>query len=666
MLSANITFANNIVATLLISLAPNNLYVGSICHPKMIHSEFLFSWQQNFVWVLALTSGLILASRREVVLATEILDKLVEQESDGVTIPRQKLPSKLLPRLTLTQLPNPIPPRKIELPELPLQDSQPEPEIPIELKPPPTPLTPDNPQIPRTITVQKFKLVGNTAFSDEELEKTVEKFTNRPISLAELLQVEEEISNKYTAGCQKEPKQQQEDTEQQKTPQKPCYLNSGAFIPANQIFDQDGAVVEVKVVEGSIEQINITGLKKLHQNYVRGRLQRGISQPLEREQLLEQLQILQLNPLIQNLSAELAAGSRLGKSILEVKVIEADSFNVELFTNNGRAPSVGTWRRGIRVNEDNLLGLGDRLFGEYTNTDGSNKIDLGYSLPLNASNTTLNMAGGINKTEVIEEPFDSLDIEGDSFNLEFGLRQPILRTPTQELALGISGTRQESQTKLSGENFTISSGSDENGSTRISALRFYQEYTKRTLEDVLAVRSQFSVGLDVFDATVNANPLPDSRFFAWRGQGQYVRRLAQNSLLVLRSELQLAATNLVPLEEFSLGGLDSVRGYRQDALLTDNGFFTSAEMRLAIYQVQSVQGLLSIVPFFDLGIGWNDNSDDNPEENFLVGLGLGLQWQMGDDFSARLDYGIPLMDVEDSDDTLQENGLYFSINYSPF
>ena len=50
----------------------------------------------------------------------------------------------------------------------------------------------------------------------------------------------------------------------------------------------------------------------------------------------------------------------------------------------------------------------------------------------------------------------------------------------------------------------------------------------------------------------------------------------------------------------------------------------------------------------------------------FVGLGLGLQWQMGDDFTARLDYGIPLIDVDDSDRILQENGVYFSINYSPF
>ena len=146
------------------------------------------------------------------------------------------------------------------------------------------------------------------------------------------------------------------------------------------------------------------------------------------------------------------------------------------------------------------LEICDRIFGEYTNTDGSNKIDLGYTIPLNASNTTINMAGGLNYTEVVEEPCDRFDIEGDSFNIELGLRQPILRTPTEELALGISGTRQESKTRLLGEDFQLSSGADENGETRISALRFYQEYTKRTLDYVFAVRSQFSLGIGAFDA----------------------------------------------------------------------------------------------------------------------------------------------------------------------
>ena len=191
---------------------------------------------------------------------------------------------------------------------------------------------------------------GNTAFDDAELNKALQDLIGQPISFAELLQVEEIIKNKYTAGCQGDNNQ-------------PCYINSGAFIPANQTFTQDNATITVRVVEGGIENIEITGLAKLRSSYVRSRIQRGISQPLERDKLLQQLQILQLDPLIQNISAELAAGTRPEASILELSVTEADPFFVELFTDNARAPSVGSWRRGIRFTERNLFGFGDRLGG---------------------------------------------------------------------------------------------------------------------------------------------------------------------------------------------------------------------------------------------------------------------------------------------------------------
>ena len=620
-------------------------------------------------WVCQLaitaTSALLIVNYQQEVSATDLSSTRVDDDI-AISQINQRLETKIFPPIILAQaqFPNPNTPRR---PIPPVREPETESAPPIELDPSPPATTPGLSDIPGTITVKEFKFEGNSAFDDEILSQELQQLTGKSISFAELLQAEEIIKDKYTAGCIAKTEQPLEKTEQPVEKIEPrCYINSGAFIPANQTFSQENAVVTIKVVEGGVENIEINGLKKLQESYVRNRIQRGISQPLERDKLLDQLQILQLDPLIQNISAELAAGTRPDKSILEISVIEADPFFTELFIDNARAPSVGSFRRGIRFSEGNLLGFGDRLGGEYVNTDGSNAVDLSYSVPITASNTTVDIKGGVTATEVVEEPFDRADIEGDSFNFEFGVRQPVYRSPTTEIAIGLSGTRQESNTEVLGENFQLSPGADENGETRISALRFNQEYTKRTLQDVFAVRSQFNVGLDILDSTTNENPIPDSRFFAWRGQGQYVRRIGQNSLVVLRSDLQLATSSLVPLEQFSVGGIQSVRGYRQDALLTDNGFFTSAEVRLPIYQAQSIEGLFSVVPFLDFGIGWNDDSDDNPEENVLVGLGLGLQWQMGDQLNARFDYGIPLTDVEDTDNTLQENGVYFSLSYSPF
>jgi hemolysin activation/secretion protein len=529
-------------------------------------------------------------------------------------------------------------------PEQQLPIPQPSSEPPLT-SPPSTPdeTTPGF-DIPGSITVIKFEFEGNTAFSDERLRKETVQFTNRPISFAELVQVETVITKLYVdAG----------------------YINSGAVIPAEQIITKEGSVVKVEIIEGGIEEIKITGTRRLNQSYVRSRIQLGASGPLNRFRLLEALQLLQLDPLIENISAELSAGSRPERSLLEVKVTEADSFKTEIFADNGRAPSVGSFRRGVRINEGNLLGFGDALNLQFTNTDGSNAYDGSYTIPLNSRNGTLTLAGGITDTKVIEPPFDRIDITGDSYYIDVSVRQPILRTPTRELALGLTFSRQESQTELLGEGFPLSLGANEDGETRISALRFFQEYIQRNPQQVLALRSQFNLGLGWLNATVNDEP-PDSRFFSWRGQGQYVRLLAEDCLLVLRSDIQLATRSLVPLEQFGVGGLRSVRGYRQDLLLTDNGLLASAEVRLPVLRVKEIQGLLQVVPFVDFGIGWNSSGNSNPDPNTLVGVGMGLQWQMGRVFSARFDYGIPLIDAESRDRTLQEEGFYFSINFSPF
>lgn len=542
----------------------------------------------------------------------------------------------------LAQLPNPIIPRTPEPPAPTIPPSQ---EQPLQ---PPTPMPPTPqqwPNIPGTIIVKQFVFEGNNTFSVEKLAEATRNFINRQLTFAEVLEAEAVITKLYTdAG----------------------YVNSGAVIPVDQEpISPEGAVIKIQIIEGSIEEIRVRGTRQLNPSYVRSRLQLATSRPLNTNSLLRALQLLQLNPLIKNISAELAAGSRPDRSVLEVKVTEADSFDLEFFADNGRSPSVGSFRRGVRINQGNLIGFGDGLEVVYTNTDGSNALDLSYTVPFNPRNGTIRFAGGLTSTNVIEPPFDRADITGDSHYYELSLRQPIIQTPTKEFALGLTVSRQESQTTLFGENYPLSPGADDEGRTRISAVRFVQEWTQRNPREVFAARSQFSLGIGAFDANINKEA-PDSRFFAWRGQAQYVRLLAPETLLLLRSDIQLANRALVPLEQFGLGGFRSVRGYRQDALLTDNGLLTSAEVQIPIYRLPRQQGVLQVIPFIDFGMAWNGSGRQNPDPNTLLGVGLEVQWRQGDRFIARFEYSIPLIEVNSSDRTLQEKGLYFSIQYNLF
>ena len=499
----------------------------------------------------------------------------------------------------------------------------------------------DADDVPEQIVVKNFNVVGSSIFSDRELSQAVKDYENRPLTLPELFQARSVITKLYTDKG---------------------YVNSGAYIPPQEL---DNGTVKIAVLEGKLEGINVSGTERLTPKYISSRIETAAGKPVNVESLLAALQLLRLDPLIDNVSAELSAGIKPGTSLLDIQVEEADVFNLATSFNNKKSPSVGSNQRSASFNHGNLLGLGDRFNFTFSNTDGSNSFDFAYSLPFNSKNGTINAAYGSNSNDVVEEPFVSqLDLESKSRYFELNLRQPIVLKPNKELAMGLSFARSESETSLNNLDFRLSRGANEEGETRISALRFFQEYVNRDDKKVLAFRSQFSVGIDAFNATNNEEG-PDSTFFSWRGQSQWIKRLDEDFLFLLRGDVQIAGGALVPLEQFRVGGVNSARGYRQDLSLGDSGVFGSAELRVPVLRFKKIDGLVQLAPFFDIGRLWNTDDAEIANET-LPSLGLGVNFAMGDRFNARLDYGIPLVSVENKGDSLQEDGLHFSVDYSFF
>ncbi len=537
-----------------------------------------------------------------------------------------------------------IPPRPINPSPQPLPQVKPLPPPDDLLQPQSVPsLSPQSPplQIPGKITVNQFAVVGSTVFSPTELAEVLKPFTDRPISFAELLEAQTTVTQLYFDQG---------------------YVTSGAFIPPQTL--QDGTVV-IEVIEGQVEEIEISGLKRLNSSYIRSRIESGIQTPLNQNQLFQYLQLLQLNPLIQRLSANLTAGTRPGLSRLEIEVEEAPAFFAQLSADNLRSPSVGSVRLQAQTSHNNLTGLGDRLNATYYSTEGSDTLDdLSYTIPINSKNGTISLRHRRTSSEIIEEPFNELDIDTTSRTYEMSFRQPIYETPSIEIALGLTGSVEESKTTLLGEPFPGSIGAEDDGEINISSLRFFQEYAFRSTKDVFVARSEFSLGINIFGATVN-NQAPDGRYFSWRGQAQYLRLLAPETIFLIRSDIQLAPRSLFPQEQFSLGGGLSVRGYRQDALLADNGMFISSEFRFPLLRSRKWDATLQLTPFIDFGTVWNSNELELIEDT-LSSVGVGLRFQFGTRFSAQLDWGIPFVDIETNGDSWQEEGVYFYIRYRAF
>jgi hemolysin activation/secretion protein len=456
------------------------------------------------------------------------------------------------------------------------------------------------------------------------------------------------------------------------------YITSRAVVPPQEIED---GVVEIVVIEGSLEDIQIEGNRRLNTSYIRSRLELARETPFNAGALEDQLQLLQINPLFDAIDATLQAGEGAGKSDLVVTIEEANPWLFSLNVDNYTPPSTGSVRTGINVGHRNLTGLGDTLSLRFNRTvnGGSRELDANYTVPLNAKNGTLQLRTIIEGNDVTEDRLitdpitgEEFDLEGESERYEISFRQPVVRTPREEFALSLGFSHQRNQNffENQGAGF-FSQASDEEGVTRTSAIRLGQEYLSRDPKGIWLLRSQFNIGIDAFDATTNDAPIPDSRFFSWLAQAQRVQRLSKNNLLVIQADLQLTPDSLLSSEQFTIGGAQSVRGYRESALFADNGFRLSVEDRITLARnEESGEATLQLAPFIDMGAVWN--SDDNPDNNlgddtFLIGIGLGVIWQPVSGLNLRLDYAPPLIDLDDDikGDDIQDHGLYFGVFYEP-
>jgi hemolysin activation/secretion protein len=554
----------------------------------------------------------------------------------GVTIP------PTTPDTIEQTIPNPselprIPPKSPQLPAQPIQT----PLLPLPLIPRGDLKSPQPPEVTSPpsarFLVRKVDVLGSTVLRDQ-IAALTKSFENREVTFEDLIGLRSAIIQLYIENG---------------------YVTSGAFLLNNQVLSK--GVVQIQVVEGELERIELSGLSRLQEQYVRSRIAIAAKRPLNRQRLEEALQLLQLDPSLEQVNAELTAGSTPGRNILQVKLKEAPAFHGGVSTENRQSPSVGSVQTDLFVAHDNLLGFGDRLSAEYGITEGLDIYELNYAIPVNAHNGTLGLRYSNSDSRIIEDDFRDLDIRSETRTFSLSFRQPMSRSPESEFALSLALDLRRSQTFLLDDiPFSFSEG-PEDGESKVTVIRFSQDWVDRGARRVLAARSQFSVGLDAFDATINDTGT-DGQFFAWLGQFQWVQQLTPRTVLLARIDAQLTPDSLLTLEQFSIGGVDTVRGYRQNELVADNGILGSVEVR---FPLTSDSRVLQLSPFFDIGTVWSNRGPD-PDPTTIASLGLGLRWLINPDFSLRLDYGIPLIAVNNRDDSLQEDGLYFSVRYQPF
>jgi len=137
----------------------------------------------------------------------------------------------------------------------------------------------------------------------------------------------------------------------------------------------------------------------------------------------------------------------------------------------------------------------------------------------------------------------------------------------------------------------------------------------------------------------------DGSFIYFRGDLSHTRDLPEGFQLFVKAQGQASENPLVNSEQFSGGGLGTVRGYLESEELGDNGIFGSMEMRspsLGDLMGKSVDEWRFYL-FGEGGLLTIDDALPEQQEQFrLASVGVGSRIKFQDHYNGSLDFGLPL------------------------
>lgn len=540
------------------------------------------------------------------------------------------------------------------------------------------------------ILVRAFKPEGNTLVSTLALQALFERHLLWPIpdggvrvSPAKLREILEAILN--------------------------FYLRMGhsgvyVYIPQENIaateplaFKND--ILKVKIVEGKVREINVKyGVQKKWKPwtpFVKEEEERPRSHdrreawlqrwnPVEagnfvqRNQLEDYVEFLERRPgrsaaaVIKKVEGEAAVVPEIGKDIaIEVKVVDADPLSVYTQFNNTGSESTEELRVRLGLFHNNLWGRDDSLAADLHSAASSEFNDnfgafVSYDAPLWQPLWRGKIYGAYSE-------FKSADILGPG-------------TPFIGEGYLVGEEISYSLWQRSGWFFDVFNGVEFQNSTVDTPFGFTSDVDLLDVSAGARLERNKGIWRASFEAKAIYN-LSDSINLSDREDFSQSRLGSEPSYLVfnLRGQHHLQIMNgvalyqqfgggfsndrLIPAREFSVGGLNTVRGYEEFELLGDRGFFISTEPRISLNaffpKLQNYSTRIDLVPlFFDVGgVFVNDSVQGEDDGTTIYSLGGGGQLFFKDVFFARLYWGYALHDAGDSDENTEkgDNRFHFDL-----
>jgi hemolysin activation/secretion protein len=469
------------------------------------------------------------------------------------------------------------------------------------------------------------------------------------------------------------------------------FANSGVLV-APQPYKAEG-ILELRLIGGRvIDAKGNTGqadiewknghARGLNREFVEARLPSVANSPFNAIALERDFRSLADQGAIRTVQADLRPGTKPGEATLKLVVDPQVLVDAYVTVANNRSPSVGGERAAVGGSIRNVVAAGDQLSAEAGITDGLKDGTIGYATPFLTPWTTLNLRGAANDAAIVDRPLVPLDIKSQEWSVEGGLSHSLVHSPllprlagtgwvaARNISVGFLFTHRKTKTSLLGMPFSFSPG-EVNGGSEYTMLRFTGDWVERGVNQVWAVSLTQSINLEGTRSTVDGTLSPDRHFLVTTAQLSYARRLAKDLELRVRGFGQLANGTLYSGERISVGGENSVRGYRESLLLADDGATGSIELAYSFSLAGDSAspkfdwGAFTFSAFADGAIIKN-HDDPQPVARSIASIGPSLTWRPSDAIFARVAYGHALRDLSPTGQRdLQDHGFHFRVTVNP-
>lgn len=489
------------------------------------------------------------------------------------------------------------------------------------------------------IVIRTVEFTGSDVIEASLLQTTAAAFLNRQLDSGDLEELRYRITRMYVDQG---------------------YINSGAVLDNYNPTTQH---LKVRIHEGQLGAINVATDTRLEPAYIANRLRIAGTSPLHLPTIQERILVLLEDPVIDSIHGAISPSSTPGTADLAIEASGKRPYGLQLILDNQGPVSLGEERATIVGTLRNPIGLGEIANLNFNTTAHNRRGRLDLSIPITAYDTRLRGAAETSNATVAEEPIDLLDVKSSYRAYDLGITQPLIHTPQNKLNLGLTLSHRNNKTRLLGMPFCFNQGCVD-GQTTTTALRFNQEWITRSTSFAYTINSTISFGLDTMGATRAKTGNVDNRFVTWLLQQRYAQQWWHRRLQLMgRIDLQITDTPLPILEQITIGGMSSVRGYRENVTIRDQTILGSLELRYAILGGEaSDYGRIEGAIFTDAAHSWNKQTTTHGKDLHSVGLGLLWTWQ--DTLSAQLYWAHQLKTEPKprrSSWSLQDEGFHFQL-----